>query len=67
MTSGMTPIGGSNTATFALTPELLARLYERTAGGQLVAPVSIVRHGRSGGLVRFVSAAEAIVAKMAIV
>ena len=67
MTSGMTPIGGSDSATFALTPELLARLDERVAGGQLVAPVSIVRHGSSGGLVRFVSADEAIVVKMAIV
>lgn len=67
MKSGMTPIGGRETATFALTPELLARLDERVAQGQLPAPTSIVLHGRSGALVRFASTGEALVAKMAIV
>ena len=67
MRSGMNPIGSRGTATFSLTPELLTRLDERVAEGQLTPPVSIVRHGWSGGLVRFASASEALIAKMAIV
>lgn len=67
MTSGVTPIGGPGTASFALSPELLARLEERVADVQLTAPVSIVRHGHLGALVRFASASEALVAKMAII
>lgn len=63
----MTQIGPKNSALFALTFERLAELDRRVAAGQLAAPVSIVRHGRSGGLVRFSSVDQALLAKLALV
>lgn len=63
----MTQIGPKESVLFALSADHLAEFLRRVDAGQLASPASVIPHGRTGGLVRFRSMADVLLAKMAIV
>ncbi len=62
----MRQIGGEDSLLFSLTAEELKRLEQRTASGQMPAPLRVFHEGPVGANVRFRSPEDAMTAKLSI-